>query len=347
MASFPRARAAVSASVVIACLATAACSLVLKAEGQQCESDGDCTARGASFAATRCVQQVCVDDGGAGGGSGGNGGAGDAAGAAGSSGSGTSDDPRWSCLGKVPAPVAGTEPVEVTFVVQNDSSLPIPYIEGRVCTNLDINCLNPFESGLESDADGIIRFQIPANFVGYVELEDARFKGGGGAGGASGAAGSGGAGANPAQKLVPLLVVVDAVNGNIPNESDPLTMVSYGLVEVLAGVFSQKFDETRATTLIATSDCQGKRAQEITLEVDPTAAFPETTTFYTIGPPPGVPDPTVAFTDENGTGGVLNMKPKVNAVVTARRFDGSQRIGSATFPTRAGWISTVRIVPSP
>lgn len=346
MASFPRARAAFSASVVLACLATAACSLVLKAEGNQCDTDADCTARGASFAATRCVEEVCVDDPGAPGENGGAGGG--SGGSAGGSGSGTSDDPRWACLGKVMPPAPRTEPVEVTFLVTNDSSLPIPHVEARVCTNLDINCLNPFESGLKTDADGIIRFQVPANFVGYVELADARYKtDGGGSAGASGGAGSGGAGGNPPQKLVPLLVVVDAVNGNIPDVSDPLTMVSYGLVEALASIFSEKFDETRATTLIAMFDCEGKRAADVTLEVDPAAAFPETTTFYTIGPPPGVPDPTVAFTDVNGTGGVLNMKPKVNAVVTSRRFDGGQRIGSATFPTRAGWISTVRIVPSP
>ena len=348
MASFLTARAVVSVAMVVGCAATAACSLVLKAEGQQCNTDDDCAARGASFAGTRCVQQVCVGDNSAGGSVGGAGtaGAGGAGGPGGTAGSGANTEPRWACLGKVPPPVAGAEPVDVAVAVQDDASTPVTNLVGRVCTNLDINCLSPYKEGLVADAGGIFRFQVPPTFVGYLELEDGRFKDGG-AGGASGAAGTGGAAGNPPNKLVPVLVVIDALTNNVPVANEPITMVSYGLVDVLASIFAQKFDPTRATTLVAIYDCDGRRASDVSLEVDPASAFPETTVFYTIGPPPGVPDPTVAFTDVNGTGGVLNMKPKVNAVVVARTFQGGQRLGSITFPTRAGWMSNSNIQPSP
>jgi hypothetical protein len=247
-------------------------------------------------------------------------------------------------------------PLDVAVSVRNDQSLPIDYVDARVCTNLDVNCLSPYLSGLKTDSGGKITFQVPPNFVGYIELTDARYatgaggaSGAGGAGGAGGdgTAGTGGAGGNPSQKLVPVLLVVDAVSGNLPIESEPVTMVSYGVVNVLASLFGQTFDPTRATALIAMYDCEGKRAPGVSLEVDATAAYPETIVFYTVGPAPGVPDPTVGFSDANGTGGILNMKPRANAVVTARRFAGSTRVGSATFPTRAGWMTNLNVIPTP
>lgn len=52
---FSLARAALAAVV----LASTGCSVVLKADAEQCETDADCAARGAEFACTVCLERVC------------------------------------------------------------------------------------------------------------------------------------------------------------------------------------------------------------------------------------------------------------------------------------------------
>ncbi len=127
---FSLARAALAAVF----LASTGCSVVLKADAEQCETDADCAARGAEFAGTVCLERVCeakVEV----------------------------VDPKWGCLGNV-APLMGGSMVTVAVkLLDLVSSAPLKQVTARLCSKYDPLCSSPLGTseigalGAQSDVE--------------------------------------------------------------------------------------------------------------------------------------------------------------------------------------------------
>jgi hypothetical protein len=127
-------------SALAVAYALVGCSLTVDADRPQCETDADCSKRGAAFASATCVDSLCVDD------------------------------PRWSCIGQGKAATpTGTFRVgmQVTDLV---SHTPIVGLRADLCRKVDVACAEPVAT-VTSDASGKVSFSgVEANFSGYATL---------------------------------------------------------------------------------------------------------------------------------------------------------------------------------
>ena len=163
--SFLGALLAVSASLT-------GCSILLEADSNQCETDGDCLALGDEFAQTSCnpsgycvVPRVsCQNDN-------------DCA-------IGRACSDEGHCVGEVVDAWACMDPARPKLPsegVENSSRtvdlvLPLLDITGpavrnrelKVCAVRDTECSTPYMT-VTSDVTGTVRFQLPANFDGFIE----------------------------------------------------------------------------------------------------------------------------------------------------------------------------------
>jgi hypothetical protein len=123
--------------------ATAACSLSLSVDDPQCETDGDCAARG--FQGAACEKQLCV--------------AADPLKA----------DPRWGC-GKVEKKQPSADyTVRVPFIDALTREA-LADVETTVCSDRDTSCVSPVETQT-TGVDGVVTFTFPRTFVGYVQTK--------------------------------------------------------------------------------------------------------------------------------------------------------------------------------
>lgn len=119
------------------------CSVVLKTDEAQCESDTDCAGRGQEFAGTVCIAHVCQE----------------------------APDSAWSCVGKVTAP-AVTEPDFQSTIRVRDllTGQPPSGATIRLCQKLDPTCTVP-RLELPVPADGVVTATVPATFTGFYLVE--------------------------------------------------------------------------------------------------------------------------------------------------------------------------------
>jgi hypothetical protein len=129
-------------SVAVALVLSAAgCSLVLKADADQCQTDGDCVDRG--FVDAVCIGKACQ----------------------------RATDTAWACVGSVKWPSTGSGQVALTLqVVDVVASAPPTGLAIRACSKLDTNCTNPLQSSFTQDAQGRFVVMVSAGFEGYLEL---------------------------------------------------------------------------------------------------------------------------------------------------------------------------------
>jgi hypothetical protein len=124
----------------VALLATA-CSVLVEPDREQCSTNGDCRARGATFSGAVCLMSVCRPD------------------------------PAWSCLGAVTWPVPEPHKVTLSMTVRDlVTEAAAPDVSARLCHKLDVDCKDPVASDLRSDQDGVITAEVDAGFDGYVEV---------------------------------------------------------------------------------------------------------------------------------------------------------------------------------
>lgn len=119
-----------------------ACSFMMDADKNQCESDADCEARG--FEGAVCVDNACQP---------------------------SSTSARWACLGRVKWPSSSTAPPAITLMVVDVLTTKPP--EGmsiRVCPKLDVNCASPMSEGFSNDAQGRVVVTVDPGFDGYLEI---------------------------------------------------------------------------------------------------------------------------------------------------------------------------------
>lgn len=118
------------------------CTVALRTDSEQCLEDADCAARGADFAGSVCIDEVCQDP----------------------------PDTRWTCVGHVEPTAAGTN-VELSIRL-NDLLAGKPVTEASVllCKKLDTLCSTPVES-LTPDSDGVVSTTVDSSFTGYFSID--------------------------------------------------------------------------------------------------------------------------------------------------------------------------------
>ena len=143
MAAFPSSLAPAALAAVV--LASTGCSVVLKTDAEQCEVDADCAARGAEFADTVCLENVCQAK--------------------------VEVDPKWGCLGHVVPPKSGGSMVTVSVkLLDLVSSAPLKEVTARLCSKYDPLCSSPLGMP-ELGADGTISATVASNFEGYFDVQ--------------------------------------------------------------------------------------------------------------------------------------------------------------------------------
>jgi len=131
-------------AVVGALVGSGGCSVVVESNRTQCSTNADCTARGAEFAGSVCVDSFCRAP------------------------------TNWACLDLPPPMAAPQDQFQVSFVVRDTvTQMPKPGLRARLCRKLDVECSNAVSESATVDEQGNVSFQVAAGFDGY-----ARFDGG-------------------------------------------------------------------------------------------------------------------------------------------------------------------------
>ena len=260
------------------------CSLWVDTGRQQCSKDSDCTGRGAAFANSTCVESLCTLP------------------------------TKWSCLGSVTWPSAGTGTVTATLnlkdIITNDA---IPGVSGRLCRKLDVACATPLVSGLLSDAQGKLVVDAPAGFDGYVELQSTN--------------------AIPGMYFFypPL-----AASREIPF----VPILPLAELTAFAQVIGSDLVPDRGQILAGAYDCFRNPAEGVTfssLDADEWS-----TPFYMIKEMPSI---TATATDSSGYGGILNFPP--GSVGFSGQLATGAVIGTESLLVRANQITYTALPPMP
>jgi hypothetical protein len=273
------------AALLVWLLGSASCSLALKTDGEQCSVDADCAARGDAFAGMVCTENVCV----------------------------APPDPKWSCIGSVMAPVAGSK---VTYKAQLlDLITGNPVTDGvtaKLCNKLDPPCATPLGTVMP-DSMGWISASVAPTFEGYFEVSDA------------------------SMTYLPTLLFMDLVAG-AHNTDILLIPVSAEMgLSTNAGV---PLDPTAGLVLVRTADCTGLRSAGVSVSLSPPATE---TRFYLIN---NTPLTSATETDGSGNAGFVNVAAGSVALTGAVAASGEE-LGKVTTLVRAGTMSYQILRPTP
>jgi len=131
-----------SATLVLV-LAADACSLALKAEDAQCQSDSDCEARG--FQGAVCNAGICAA---------------------------APADPKWGCVGNIQwaSPDPSLKLTQVSEFRRLVGEVPIADMTVRLCSRLDVDCKSPVDSST-TDATGQVTLSLFKGFDGFMRAE--------------------------------------------------------------------------------------------------------------------------------------------------------------------------------
>ena len=315
--------------MLVACLmfgVASACSLLVDVSAEQCTTDADCVARGASAATARCVRSGCVDDAVA------TVEAGPVVEAGADVESGPAPDTRYTCLPNHPAPTPtkATSAYEVTLT-DLLSQKPVPGLRVKLCSNLtDPNCTAP-AAITKTDGLGVARFTIDTSsraFDGYVDVEPETADGG-----------------DPAvdggepDVYVPSRIYYTSIP-IATDRKDNYELLKFSTLSVFASLFKVKIDLSLGVAFIITEDCAVMDSAGISLLVDQANA--QTQAFYLQN---GQPSTTAALTDDSGIAGFFNLS------TGARRFttqlaDTKRKVGELSGYVRPATVLLAKIGPS-
>lgn len=316
--------------VLVASLAAAlgsACSLLIDVSGDQCATDGDCVARGAEFAAARCVRSACVVEGLEGGPSV------EAGPDAADAGDATPPvDLRYTCLDKNPAPVA-TKKTAAYQVTLTDllSQAGVAGLRVKICPNLtDPNCTVPSSTAL-TDAMGVARLTIDiadGAFDGYVDVVPETADGG-----------SPAVDGTDPKVYVPSRIYYTSIP-IADDRVDDYQVMQYSTLQLFASLFKAKADSTLGFAFLIAEDCTLMDSADRVFSVDQKS--PDTETFYLKNDQPST---TATVTDESGVGGFVNL-PTGARHFTSSLVGTGRQVGEITGYVRPATIMLAKIGPS-
>jgi hypothetical protein len=124
-------------------VAVSGCSLLLDSDRLQCETDGDCAARGLESATCDTDVNICVE----------------------------AEDLVWGCVGNVEWDEATSEPLVLNARFRRLSGeTPVVGAPGKLCEPLDTDCLSPLDEAV-TDENGVLSLTGYYGFRGYTLLE--------------------------------------------------------------------------------------------------------------------------------------------------------------------------------
>ena len=316
--------------VLVASLAAAlgsACSLLIDVSGDQCTTDGDCVARGAEFAAARCVRSACVVEGLEGG----------PVAEAGPDAADASDgappiDPRYTCLDKNPAPVP-TKKTAAYQVTLTDllSQAGVPSLRVKICPNLtDPSCTKPSSTAV-TDSKGVASLTIDISggaFDGYVDVVPETADGG-----------SPRVDGSDQNVYVPSRIYYTSIP-IADDRVDDYQVMQYSTLLIFASLFKAKADFTQGVAFLIAEDCAVMDSADRVFAVDQTSSATET--FYLKNDQPST---TATVTDPSGIGGFVNI-PTGARHFTSSLAGSGRKVGELTGYVRPATILLAKIGPS-
>lgn len=283
-------------------LLVSGCSVALDAGEVQCETASDCEARG--FENATCVSQVCQKKP-----------------------EPPPPDKIWGCLGDVVEPTPDiTKKVELSVQLAFIGGGPVTGVNIDVCDKLDPDCLGmstALPKGLSPDSNGLVTFEVPQGFDGFVRVADT-------------SSSSGDPSIMPSRIYVgrPIVTPPKVKEVQLLSPFDYTTLIAYAKLQ---------HDMTRGTTIILAVDCKGDNASGVRFTT--TSADAESQEYYLVNQNPAAP-PDATQTDVDGFGGFFNLEPGLVIAKSIRAKDDAY-IGESSFQVLPETISYVQIAPTP
>ena len=329
-----------AAIAILGAGSSAACSLLFSTD-EQCSTTAECVGKGAAFAGTTCVESVCVSattqpDATT-----------DAADTSPIEAAADAADADPFACGKVP-PLDDDPSQPVVMTLQNldlSAGAPATAIDVRLCAVTDALCANPRTALTATDAGA----------------PDANATGSGIDAGAEGGTGW----VSPAKDGVIIATAEVGFEGffeirsntyfpTVRFTSPPLRNgETYNLDEIMLRGLEIQFFAMQATggkksynpakglVFTLARDCNQVPLQNVSFSA--TSVDSEQFEFYVINTTPSVDD---TKTDQTGRGGFVNVPPGLTTF-TAYYADTGVKIGSTRALVRAGYNTTLSILPSP
>jgi hypothetical protein len=247
----------------------------------ECRADADCAARGVEYVGGRCLSMQCRPN------------------------------PRWRC--EPPPPPPETDIKQLHILVRDSLSLdPLPNIKALICPKLDLSCSAPIGQA-NTQADGQLSLTVPANFAGYLKVEETSYQ--------------------PAMYFLPPVFPADGV-------LQPFPLLKSGIIiDALALALGAGIDPKRGHLMLIAEDCQGTALPGVRFSSPQRDAM--TVQFYVRDL---LPSTSATETAEVGNGGYLNF-PAGTAVLNLTKVDDGLKLTTVSVLVRANFISVAYIRP--
>ena len=321
--------AAFTSATCLAAGLLCACSLLIDVGPDQCSTDGDCVSRGAAFAAARCVRAACVVQG-LEAGSIAEAGPGPEAGDAGDA--APAVDPRYTCLGKNPAPVPTKKTVAYQVTLTDLlSQAGVASLRVKICPNLtDPSCTAPSSTAL-TNAQGVAKLTIDISggaFDGYVDVVPETADGG-----SPPSDGSDKSAYMPSRIYYTSIPIAD-------DRTDDYQVLQYSTLVLFGSLFKAQADFTTGAAFLIAEDCAFTDSADRLFAVDQKGT--STQSFYLKNDQPST---TATMTDPSGIGGFVNL-PTGARHFTSTLAESGKLVGELTGYVRPGTILLAKIGPA-
>lgn len=301
-------------SLLVPLLGSVACTLLVNADEQQCEVDGDCATRGLTN--TQCVGGLCRTVGIVG----------DAGGELDAE-VGPPLDPKWGCIGNVKwgqQDVAQRIVNRVRFV-RLIGETPVDGIAIRACGRLDPSCSTPLGAAT-TDSEGYANIEIPKFFEGFYDLPPpASYP-------------------NMAPSLITVVPPPDKSSDLAQQIPTPLTphLASLDELNFIAAQLGATTDPELGHLLGIVLDCQGQPSAGVSLRIS--IKDKKTVPYYT--DTTGLQTSTAEATAPRGEAGFINV-PTGAITIETTLLEQNKRVGTYTTIIQKGHITYLPMPPSP
>jgi hypothetical protein len=206
---------------------------------------------------------------------------------------------------------ASSDAVTVTTRVSDVFGTPLPGVATRLCRNIDPGCQNPV-AVLVADEEGVLTFELPAAFTGYLEFTVDQFF--------------------PQLQVLP------------PNPPDgtELSGVSLSPVQFVARLglaVGAQADPERGHLFLTFLGCYGRAAG---IQLSSNRSDDQSILFYVLD---GVPSPDLTETTVAGSCGFLNF-PAGNSAVTLTNARSQRELTKLTFVVRPSFLTVAMLRPA-
>lgn len=285
------------------------CQAIVSSNVVQCRKDGDCAARGPSFAGMRCESELCRIPG------------------------TTSDagveagpvDPKWGCLGNVPAWPKQSTSEKVGYSVRFKRLLggTLANLHVLACASVDPNCTAPVAE-VDTDANGDGVLQLPRHFRGYLHAPSPP---------------------TSFPDMAPALLAIyppPAVDLPAPQPGAEPTLLSIAELNYLLSQVKSAADPNLGHILGLAVDCTGATTAGVSARAS--VKDVKTVQYYYDGN--DIPTLTGQETDSTGHVGFLNIPPGLDDL-DLQVPSLAKKVGTYPVLVKKGTVTLIPLGPSP